>query len=144
MKSWMFLQPFLYGGMLMRGIVINNEVQVQPLWRLFVDGLQKLKKLLMPMARLALCNDMTLGNVQSREERCGPMPLVVVSLPGRNPGPQRQQRLSAVQSLDLTLLVDREDECVLRRTQVEPDYVLKLLEEIGVLSLKVSTRCGFS
>ena len=43
------LQPPLDLGMLVRGVVVHDQVQVQVRRRLFVDQLQELDPLLMPM-----------------------------------------------------------------------------------------------
>ena len=41
-------------------------------------------------------------------------------------GLERQARLGAVERLDLALLVERRDQAVRRRIEIEPDYALSL------------------
>ena len=57
------------------------------------------------------------------------MPLVVVGAPLGLAGPHRQQRLGAVQRLDLALLVDAQHHRAIRRIEIEPDDVAHLLHE---------------
>jgi hypothetical protein len=61
------------------------------------------------------------------------MPLVVVRHGAGAPRLHRQSRLGAVQRLDLALLVDREDDGVGRRIDVEADHVLELFGELRVV-----------
>ena len=57
------------------------------------------------------------------------MPLVVVGAALGLAGPHRQQRLGAVQRLDLALFVDAEHHGAIRRVEIEPDDVGHLLHE---------------
>jgi len=67
--------------------------------------------------------------VERREERRGPVAHVVVSPPlhlARAPG---QPRLTAVQRLDLRLLVHAQHQRLIRRVQIQPDDVAHLVDE---------------
>jgi len=58
-------------------------------------------------------------------------------------GTHRQQRLGAVECLNLRFLVDAQHQGAVGWVEVEPDDVAHLVDERGsVDSLKVSTRCG--
>jgi hypothetical protein len=45
---------------------------------------------------------------------------------------EREERLGAVEGLDLALLIDGQDDRVIGRVEVEPDDVANLLDEEGV------------
>jgi len=57
------------------------------------------------------------------------MPLVVVSATLGLAGPHGQERLGAVQRLDLALLVDAEHQGAIGRVEIELDDVAHLLDE---------------
>jgi hypothetical protein len=60
------------------------------------------------------------------------MPLVVMRHGPRPATLHGQARLGAVEGLNLALLIDAEDDRLLRRVQIQPNYVLQLGEEGGV------------
>jgi hypothetical protein len=55
-----------------------------------------------------------------------------VGLPGRQPGPQRQQGLAAFEGLNLALLVHREHQRLVRGIEVQAHDIAQLLDEPGV------------
>ena len=55
--------------------------------------------------------------------------LVVVAPTFGHPGKQREDRLGAIECLHLCLLVDTEDNGVVRRAHVKPDDVAHLVDE---------------
>ena len=58
---------------------------------------------------------------------------------------QRQSRLGAIERLDLALLVDREDERLVGRIEIEADHVWTFsTKRLSFDSLKAFTKCGFS
>ena len=72
-----------------------------------------------------------------------PLRLKVVGCLFRQPGPDGEDRLGAVERLDLALLIHAQDERVARRVEVEPDDVADLLlqQRVGE-NLNVSRRHG--
>ena len=72
------------------------------------------------------------GHVQRGEQRGRPVAGVVRGPALRLAGGHRQQGLRAVQGLHLALLVDRQDDGILRRAHVQADDVADLLDEVGV------------
>lgn len=62
----------------------------------------------MPMARVGSASDVARGDVQSGEQRGGAVANVVVGAPFQVSGMHRQQRLVAIERLDLWLLIDAE------------------------------------
>ena len=57
------------------------------------------------------------------------MPLIIVGPPLGLAGSQRQQRLRAIERLDLTLLIDAQHDGAVGRVQIETDDVAHLLDK---------------
>lgn len=88
----------------------------------------------MAMARLALTDHRSFQNVQgSKQCRCA-VALVVMGLPLRQTRPQGQNRLRAVQRLNLTLLVYAQHNRFIRGIHVKPHDVPYLRRKIGVVA----------
>jgi len=113
-------EPGLNVGVLVGGVVIDDQMQLQVLGRLAVDQTQKLQPLLVAMPLLAQRDDRAVEGVERSEEgRCA-VPLVVVRHGAGAPALHRQARLGAVERLDLALLVAAEHDGVLGRVEVKP------------------------
>lgn len=97
-----------------------------------VDQVEELDELLLAVPAVALADDLPGGPVQGREQRSRAVAGIVVGVPFRLARLQRQQRLGAVQRLDLGFLVHAQDEGTLRRAQVQADPVADLFHEPGV------------
>ena len=69
MEAGVFCQPFLDLGMLVRGVVVDDQVQIQRFWRLPVELAQETEEFLMPVAFLALADDRAVEHIQRREQR---------------------------------------------------------------------------
>lgn len=65
--------------MLVRGIVIADQVNVQVLGEVGLDVPQEGEKFLMPVPRLALREHAAVGHIERREQRCSAVAYVVVS-----------------------------------------------------------------
>ena len=116
----------------MRSIVVDDKMQLQTARYLGVDQLQEANKFLMAVPRHAIANDCSIEHIQRREQGRRAIAFVVVRLPGRDSRPQRQERLSAVEGLDLTFLVDAEYQGFVGRIQIKPDHVVEFLDEAPV------------
>ena len=86
------------------------------------------------MLAIRLADDLSRGDVQRREQRGGPVALVVVCHRLTTPLLHRQTGLRAVQGLDLALLVKAEHRGVVRRVEVQPDHIAQLLFEARVIA----------
>src|SRR5205814_8529230 len=104
-------QPFLHPGMLVDRVVIDDGVDRLSYGHLGLDGVEEADELLVPMALHVAADDGAVENVvKGGEQRGCAVALVVV---GHGPGAallHRQAGLSAVERLDLALLIDREDD----------------------------------
>src|SRR5713226_5217158 len=108
-------------GMLVRRVIVDDQMQFPPGRGLTVDLVEETDEFLMPMARHALADDGAVERVEGGEQRRRAVALVVV---GHRPAAallHRQSRLGAVERLDLRLLVDRQHQRVLGRTALEAD-----------------------
>ena len=107
-ETWMPLKPSLHLGVLVGGVIVSDEVQIQPLWAVAVDGAQKFKPFLVAVALHALPNNPAGGDIEGGKQRRRSIAFVVV---GHSPGPpffHWQAGLRAIQRLDLAFLIDRE------------------------------------
>ena len=133
MEAGVLFQPRLDLGMLVGGVVVDDQVDVEPLRRLAVEPAQETEELLVPVPLHALADDRAVEHVERREQRRRAVALVIV---GHGAGAAllyRQAGLGAVESLNLALLVDRKNQRLVRRVQVKPDNVLHLLGEPRVV-----------
>ena len=127
------LEPGFDLGVLMGGVIVDDQMQIEVLGRVAVDCAQETEELLMAMARHAFADDPAGGDVERGEQGRRPVPLVIV---GHRAGAtllQRQSRLGAVERLDLALLVDREHQRLVRWVEIKPNDVLNLLTKLRVV-----------
>ena len=64
-ETWMPLKPSLHLGVLVGGVIVSDEVQIQPLWAVAVDGAQKFKPFLVAVALHALPNNPAGGDIEA-------------------------------------------------------------------------------
>ena len=98
--------------MLVRRIVVGDEVHIKVLRRLAVDPAQEFEPLLVPMARHALTDHGAGGHVEGGEQGGGAMALVIVRHGATAALLERQARLGAIERLDRALLIHREHQAV--------------------------------
>ena len=107
----------------MGGVVVDDEVHIKLPWNVLIHILQERQVFLMTVPALALGQHLAVGNIEGGKEGGRPMPFVVVSDSLNISQAHRQQWLSPVQGLDLTLFVDTQYDRILRRAQIEADNV---------------------
>ena len=122
-------QPSLDRRGLVGGVVVHDDVEVQPLGDAPVDLLQEVEELPGPVASVALADDAARGDIEGCEQRGGAVTLVVVCAPLGHARQHRQDRLAAVQRLDLALFVDTEHQRAVRRREIEAYDVAHLVHE---------------
>ena len=135
MEAGMGFEPALYGRSLMRGIVVNDEMEIETSGCLLVDQSEKAQELAMSMARHASPDNFAVQHIQRREQGGGAVALVIVGHGTGTPLLHGQSRLSAVEGLDLALFVDAENQRPIGWIEVEPDHVLYLGREVLVAKL---------
>jgi transposase len=118
---------------LMGRIVVRDQMQVEVLGNGPVDFLQETDELLGPVPRQAFADDLPGLHIQGGEQCRGAVALIIMR---HRRGPallHRQAWLRAIERLDLTLLIDAQHQCFVRRVQVEPDDIANLLHEFRVV-----------
>src|SRR5437773_2387802 len=129
----MLREPFAHFRVFVSGVVVNDRIDHLSLGKMRVDVIEKADELLMPVALHVATDDGAVENVEGGEQGGCAVAFVVV---GHRPGAarlHRQSRLGAVEGLDLALLVDRENDGVGGRIDVEADDVPELRGELRVV-----------
>jgi hypothetical protein len=85
------------------------------------------------VARQAVVDHLARRDVKRCEQGGGAVPLVIMSHRAGASLLERQARLGTIESLDLALLVHREDDRPLGRIEIEADDVAELLHESGIV-----------
>ena len=99
---------------------------------LVVDLAQERHEILGAMLRLAAREDFPRRDVQRGEEIERAVADVIVGPPFGLADVHRQDRLRALERLDLGFLVDREHHRIVRRVHVQPDDVPHLVHELRI------------
>jgi hypothetical protein len=86
--------------------VVHDDVHVEISWHVALDFVEELAELLGAVARHAFADDRPLLHVEHSKQRRGAVAFVVVGAPLDLTKPHGQQRLRAVQRLNLTLFID--------------------------------------
>src|SRR5262249_8327662 len=113
-------------------VIVENQVDGQIGRYRGVDRLEELAELDRPVVPVQLPDDLPGLRIQGGEQRRRAMAQVVMRASLRLTRAHGQQRLRAIQGLDLALLVDAQHQRPVRRIQVQPDNVPDLLNEQGV------------
>lgn len=121
-------QPHL--RMLVRRIVVCDQVNLLVLGSLPVNEPQKLDPLLMTMLRHAGPDHCPIQSIERCEQRGGgPVALVVMGPCASATRHKREPWLGSVQRLDLALFIHRKHQRVFWWVQVKPDDIAQLLQE---------------
>jgi len=99
-------QPGRDLGMLVRAVVVDDEMDIEGVGHAGLNVAQEGEELLVAVARVALGQDFAGGDVQGGEQGGGAVPDIVVGDPLDIAESHRQHRLAALERLDLGLLVD--------------------------------------
>src|SRR4029077_9198397 len=136
-------EPGAHLGMLVPGVVVDDQMQFPAGRGLEVDLVEETDEFLVSVASHTLADDATLQHVERGEQRRRAVPLVIVRHRPAAALLHWQSGLGAVERLDLGFLVDRQYQPVLRRIDIEADDTRALAANFGSFdSLKVRTRCG--
>jgi len=119
-------------GMLVGGVIVDDEVDVEFCRHIGFDVSQEGEELLVAMAGLALSEDRAVEHIERCEEGCGAVPFVIVRDPFDVTEAHGEHRLGTFERLNLALFIDTEDEGFVGRIEVEADHVAQLLDEEGI------------
>ena len=132
-ESLVTVEPSAHLGMLVDGIVVEDDVNGLVRRRLGVDGVEEADELLMAMALHIAPDDRAVEHVEGGEQRGRAAALVVMGHGAEASLLDGQAGLGAVERLDLALLVDRQHDGVGRRVDIEPDDVPELVDELRIV-----------
>jgi len=110
-------------------VVVHDQVDIQRFRDSIIDPIQELPKLDRPMSPMALPDHLSGFHIQSGKEECRTMPAVVMGTSFNLPGSHRENGLSAIQRLNLRLLINAQDQSTLRRTEIQTHDVPDLLNK---------------
>ena len=142
-KPPMFFEPLHDVGMLVGGIVVDDDMDRLFLGYSGLDDVQKADELLMAMALHALADNLALKDIERREQGGDTMALVVMGHGASAPLLHRQPRLGAIKRLNLALLIDRQDHGMVGWIDVEADDLVQFggkLRIVGQLELAHPVR----
>src|ERR1700722_15226487 len=125
-------QPLAHLRVLVGCVVVDDGVDLLSRRHLRLDGVEEADELLVPVALHIAADDGAVEDVEGREQRGGTVAFVVV---GHGPGAALlhwQAGLGAVERLDLALFIDREDDGMGGRINIETDDVAQLVDEAWV------------
>ena len=100
--------------------------------RLGVDTFHESQELLMPVTAMTVPHHRARRGIERREQRGGAVPHVIMGATLGLPRTHRQQWLRAIQGLHLRLLVHAQDDCPLRRVEIQPNDVTHLVDELRI------------
>ena len=127
-------QPRGGGRRLVGGVVVADQVHVEVGRYLLVQPGQELGELDRAVAAVDRADHRAGGHVEGGEQGGDAVADVVVGAPLGHARHHRQDRCTAVQRLDLRLLVHRENQRLLRRIQIQPDNVADLVDELRIVA----------
>jgi hypothetical protein len=120
-------------GMLMGGVVVDDGVDRLSHGDLFLDDIEEPNELLMAMALHVAADHRAVEDIHRGEQRRRAVPLIVVRHGSGATLLQRQSGLGAIKRLYLALFVDRQDDGVCGRIDIEPDDVTQFVDEARVV-----------
>ena len=123
-------QPSAHPPVFVGGIVVDDGMDHFSRRNLRLDRIEEADELLMAVTLHVAADDSAVEDVESREQRGGAVAFVVVRHRPSAARLHRQPRLGAVERLDLALLIDRQNDRMGGRIDVETNNVLELRREL--------------
>ena len=131
-EAFMSLQPGLDFRVLVRCVIIDNEMKIKIRRCFRIDLFEELDPLLMPMSCHALSKDFSLRHLDGGEQCRGSVSLVVVGHRPATTGNHRQTRLGSIKRLHRTLFISADHQRLLRGVEVEADHIDQLLFKVRI------------
>src|SRR5258705_12376990 len=101
-------------GCLVGGVVIHDDMDIETFRNLSIDLFEELQELDCPVALVAFADDEPRGDIECSKQRGRTMPHIAVRATFRYARHHRQDRLLAIEGLNLTFLIDAEDQASVR------------------------------
>ena len=117
----------------MGAVIVQNEMNIQGLGHRLIDPIEELTKLYRPMTTAKFADNSAALNFKRGKQRSGPVTSIVMAASFDLTRPHRKHRLRAVQSLNLRLFVNTQNEGLGGRVEVQSDDIANLLDEKRVL-----------
>lgn len=142
-EAAMTIKPGPNLGVLMGGVVVEDDMDRLVCRNLSIDDVQEADELLMPVTLHVASDDCPIENIQGGEQGYGSVSLIVVRHGAETPLFHGQFRLGSVEGLDLAFLVDGQDDGVVGWSNVEANDIAELADEIGIVGeLELSVAVG--
>src|SRR5713226_1629315 len=132
MKPRMPPQPGLYPWMFVGAIIVRDQMQIEFNRRFAVNFLKETDKLLMPMTRHTVTDNLTIEHAEGGKQRGRTVALIIVSHRPATALLHGQTRLGSIESLDLALLVNAQHQGFVWRIQVQTHDIGQLLHKVFV------------
>ena len=129
MKARMPQQPTLDGRGFVGGVIVDDQMEREAARDLVVNRFKELAELHRPMAAMKLPDHGARLEVERGEQVGSAVTQIVGSMPLSLAGAHRQQRLTAIECLDLALLVDAQHQRAVGWIEVKPDDIAHFLDE---------------
>ena len=114
----MLVEPCFDIGVPVSAVIIHDQVQIRFAGKLAIDVPKKSQELLMTVPLMEVADNLACEQIEGGEKcRCS-VPLIIVGHRSASSLLQRQAGLSAIWGLNLALLVDTEDDRLVRWIQV--------------------------
>jgi hypothetical protein len=126
---WTAGEPRLDLGRLVGGVIVHDDVDVEPFGHASVDLLEEVQELGRPVSLVAFADDEARCDVERCEQRCRAVPHVIVRPAFGDARHHRQDRLLPIERLDLAFLVDAKDKRPVGRREVKADDIAHLVDE---------------
>src|SRR5512132_3845725 len=122
-------EPRLYLWGFVGGIVIHDDMDIERFGDSSIDFFEEVQEFGRPVTLVAFADDEPRGDIECSKQRGRTMPHVAVRATFGYARHHRQDRLLAIECLDLALLIDAEDEGSVRRGKVKADNIAYLVDE---------------
>src|SRR5580658_100274 len=140
-EARMLLQPSLHMRLFVRAVVVHDQMELECGGKFPIKAAQESQPLLMSVPSVTFTDDLAVQEVERCKERRGAVALVIVRHRAAATFLQRQARLSAIQGLNLALLVQAQHQSFLRWIQIQPDNVGQFLQKFRIpRELKSTTQ----
>ena len=127
------IEPSSHIGMLVSGVVVEDHMHGFAGRHLRLDRVEEADKLLMTMALHIASDHGSVEHIEGGKQRCGAVALVVVGHRSSTSLLQRKTRLSAIEGLNLAFLIERQDNSVRGRIDIEADHIAQLIDELRIV-----------
>src|SRR4029079_2826633 len=126
-------EPRLDLGGFVGGIVIHDNVDIEPFGDLTIDLLEEVQELGRTVTLVALADDEPRADIARGDQRGRSTPPIDVRETVWHARHHRQYRLFAIECLDLALLIDAEDERSAGRGKIKTDDIAYLVDGEAII-----------